>query len=378
MEPNKYVLSAEDTIQWMNPMLHNNHTLYRMIATRKLHYGVPVLVDKGDLGGYVAGYNSVSQYGECWVIANKDAKLGKPGYTSGIVAEDAQISENVRVLRNGVVYGRTTITGGSQIDGEVSNALLHDVLLSEGAVIHGDSRTRPTLDGVHLMPDSKIVDSPTLQGRIVVGQDTLIGGRAAIQGVCNLRRVQIGGNAKLIINGEISAEPGGTLTILSGIFTGDTDISIGPDDFLTLNGLGADAHAAPIISTLKLRYPEFRGEIRDLNEIVQISPVQVALRNGYSKTLQTPRCYGNVTFILYIPRHRKRRQVWAKVTCPYLEREKSYTFAPFPTCAKIEEEFAKTEPNGYAMEVHPLYRGTLQAAYLALKQRGLDLDKMEN
>ena len=71
------------------------YTLYRIRALKDFRD-----VKKGDLGGWVEGYENLSQEGGCWVYG------------------DAKVSGNVQVYGSAEVYDDATVRGDAWVSGD--------------------------------------------------------------------------------------------------------------------------------------------------------------------------------------------------------------------------------------------------------------------
>ena len=146
----KYVLTDESII-------FNSVTLYRIKAIKSFY-----TVRVGDLGGFVEGYDNLSQDGNAWVYGNArvygnawihgnarisgyawihgDARVSGNAHASGNawIHGDARVYGNARVYSNARVYGNAWIHGNARISGY--------------AWIHGDARVSSASDIISISP----------------------------------------------------------------------------------------------------------------------------------------------------------------------------------------------------------------------------------
>ena len=109
-------------------------TLYRIRARRDFSN-----VRAGDLGGWVAGPDNLSQRGDCWVYDNAsmsgDARMSDNASMSGdahmygnaIVSGNASMSGDARMSGNARMYGNASMSGNARMSGHATlsgNALV--------------------------------------------------------------------------------------------------------------------------------------------------------------------------------------------------------------------------------------------------------------
>lgn len=101
----KYEIDRTDKIRFLG------NTLYRIRALKNFEG-----VEKGDLGGYVAGYKNLSQKGNSWVKAPamvlNNAKILDNATVSGpsVVGDEAQIYNEMRI-NGALIYGTAKVYG---------------------------------------------------------------------------------------------------------------------------------------------------------------------------------------------------------------------------------------------------------------------------
>lgn len=99
----KYDIIENDTLEV------NGRKLYRIRALRH----VPGHADKGDVGGYVGGPNSLSQEGNCWIYPSAMV------YNNAEVHDDAVIAGHGQVSGGAIVKGNAVVAGNAQAIGKV-------------------------------------------------------------------------------------------------------------------------------------------------------------------------------------------------------------------------------------------------------------------
>ena len=94
MTSKKYKILKDDYI------INLGKKLYRIKALKNFGY-----VKKGSIGGYVEGYDNLSQNGNCWI------------YENAKVSGNARIFENARVYNNAVIFDKSQISGDTRVYG---------------------------------------------------------------------------------------------------------------------------------------------------------------------------------------------------------------------------------------------------------------------
>ena len=88
----KYELLVDDTITFFGIQLFR---IKALISFRG--------IEKGEIGGYVASENNLSQSGDAWV------------YGDARVSGNAEVSGNARVYGNAEVYGNAKVSGNAEV-----------------------------------------------------------------------------------------------------------------------------------------------------------------------------------------------------------------------------------------------------------------------
>ena len=113
-------------------------TLYRIRSLRTF-----AQVKAGDLGGYVASKENLSNDGNSWVYCMAKVSGDARVYGDGWIGGSAHVSENAHVFGNAHVYGRAQVCGDARVFdeaeiGEYAN-VYEDAVVSGRAMIHGCS-----------------------------------------------------------------------------------------------------------------------------------------------------------------------------------------------------------------------------------------------
>ena len=97
-------------------------TLHRIRALRDFND-----VKAGDLGGWVAGPDNLSQHGNCWA------------YDNSRMSGDSRMSGNSRMSGDSRMYDNSFMTGDSQLTGVAKNltGFIHNVTITDGHIIIG-------------------------------------------------------------------------------------------------------------------------------------------------------------------------------------------------------------------------------------------------
>ena len=96
-----------------------NRRVYRIKALRDIGDDVK----KGDIGGFVEGWNNLSPIGECWI------------YDDSCVAEYGIVKGNAKIKGKSLIVGSCTISDSAEIDGGLK--LLGKVQVGGTVVIQG-------------------------------------------------------------------------------------------------------------------------------------------------------------------------------------------------------------------------------------------------
>ena len=118
----------------------NGRTLYRIRALKDFDLGFSyadgnrAIIKKGELGGFIAGENNLSQVDKCWVFHN--AKV----YDNAILQNNAYIQKNVEVYGNAMISDNSKIVGDVQVFGNTQ--VLGNSYIGGEAKIYGESIIR--------------------------------------------------------------------------------------------------------------------------------------------------------------------------------------------------------------------------------------------
>lgn len=82
-------------------------------------------VKKGDLGGYIASENNLSQTGNCWI------------FQDSMVFDNAKVLENAEIRSDTAMYDNSIVSGNSICDGNIY--LCDNCRITGNAVVNGNS-----------------------------------------------------------------------------------------------------------------------------------------------------------------------------------------------------------------------------------------------
>ena len=125
-------------------------------------------VKKGDLGGYIASEDNLSQTGNCWVFQN------------AMVSGNAKVLENAEIRGNVSMYDNSMVSGNSICDGNIY--LCDNCRITGYAVVNGNSimiKNNAIIGGYSQILST---DKPS-----IVGGDVIIGENITIVN-CGIRR----------------------------------------------------------------------------------------------------------------------------------------------------------------------------------------------
>lgn len=121
----------------------SGESLYRIKALKKFeNEATGVVIEKGQLGGFVQSESNLSQDGTCWIDDNarvfNNAKVTDNAY----VGEEAMLNRNVEVKDNAVVSGAAWITQNAKItdNANVSGMVMvkGNALIKDEAIVCGN------------------------------------------------------------------------------------------------------------------------------------------------------------------------------------------------------------------------------------------------
>lgn len=139
----KYVLTDEH-------IEINNQKLYRIKALKSFSD-----ISAGDLGGYVASEDNLSQQGNAWV------------YDEAIVMDNAKVGKNGQVFGHSIIRDEATIYGVVHDNSIVSN----NAIIDEGAMIENHSIIKDDAiinAGVIVKDYGTVINKSKLQGKLIV------------------------------------------------------------------------------------------------------------------------------------------------------------------------------------------------------------------
>lgn len=138
----------------------------------------------GELGGFVSGYENLSQDGACWV--DSEAIVVHPA----LVSADALISDQAKVSGKSHIEGMTEISGSSLIVDSTIRAICK---VQDRAVVKNST----LLENVSVKGNSSIEDS-LIDGKVNIKNDAkickseIVGNRIELMGKALLLRAKIG------------------------------------------------------------------------------------------------------------------------------------------------------------------------------------------
>ena len=104
----KYELLKNDKIQV------DGRTLYRIKAIRDIvDSDGNIIVNKGDLGGFVQGERNLSHYGTCWIYGDAMS------YSGAMVLDDAILSDMAKIYGRAMVFTDGKICDEAEVSGLV-------------------------------------------------------------------------------------------------------------------------------------------------------------------------------------------------------------------------------------------------------------------
>jgi carbonic anhydrase/acetyltransferase-like protein (isoleucine patch superfamily) len=137
-------------------MIYKKSWKYILIRCSNLYYYPKALKDfsdvlKGDVGGYVQGYYSLSQEGNCWV------------YDCAAIIRNAHISENAQIRDNTIVTDNAKVSGNAIIKDKAQ--VCKNACVCENAVISECAR---------VTDDAKVMNNAQICGYVQIYGDAVI------------------------------------------------------------------------------------------------------------------------------------------------------------------------------------------------------------
>lgn len=167
----KYGLVEEDSI------VIGGRTLYRIRAVRDIYFDGDMVVESGEMGGYVESENNLSHEGSCWVY--DDAKV----YSDAIIVEDAIVSGSVEVCNYSIVRGRANISDFARV---LNSSIVEDTSLVYNLAIIDNNVTisgSSIIAGrAQILNHSSVMNAEVCGDSIVDGPDADISSFSVIKG----------------------------------------------------------------------------------------------------------------------------------------------------------------------------------------------------
>ena len=151
--------------------------------------GKSVRVEKGDLGGWVTGYDNLHQDGTCWLFGDAIAANGAE------VSEGAVLANSARATDDAYIHGLSWIGGSALVSG---NASVFDHACISGyaevfgrACVYGHAKVGGNaivcgnceVSGRAIVQDgARILDQAVVSGWANIGGQASVGGRANVGG----------------------------------------------------------------------------------------------------------------------------------------------------------------------------------------------------
>lgn len=134
----------------------NGRTLYRIRALIDFKPGIRyangnVVIKKGDLGGFVASENNLSQQGNCWAFNN--SKI----FDNAIVKDNAYIKDYAEIYGNAIIGNNSGISGDVKVYG--------DAIVDDNSSISGD---------VTIFGNTQVLGQTHISGEARVYGETII------------------------------------------------------------------------------------------------------------------------------------------------------------------------------------------------------------
>jgi carbonic anhydrase/acetyltransferase-like protein (isoleucine patch superfamily) len=159
----KYTLLRGDTIR------RGGQKLYRIKAVKS--FGS---VKKGDLGGYIATEENLSQEGAAWVYGDAQVYGRAWVYGNAMVFGDAQVWGNAQVYVNARVYGNAKVYGNARVSGDAEvygNARVSgDAEVYGNAWVYGDAQV---WGNAQVYGNAKVYGNARVSGDAEVYDNTL-------------------------------------------------------------------------------------------------------------------------------------------------------------------------------------------------------------
>ncbi|MGQ8870316.1 hypothetical protein [Myroides sp. TSA_177.3] len=183
----KYQLTEES-------MDYKGHTLWRIQN-----------MITGEMGGWVEGYNNLSQEEGCMVW--EEAKVYGNAYidNEATISGNAEISGHARVYGNAKVYGNATVGGNASVLGYAR--VYEDAMITDYAMLEGDSTVQGSAkvyghalvkNFAKIDRNAEVYDDARVENTALVTDNAQVYGNAKVNDMASIR-----GNAKVYENARV-------------------------------------------------------------------------------------------------------------------------------------------------------------------------------
>lgn len=181
----KYEMLLDDSIEVLGCQVFRIRALIDIcrqdVASQKDHLPESFNVKAGDLGGYIAEEDNLSQKGSCWV--GPDA----------VALENARVRESAIVIGRSAIFGSARVSGFALVSGRAKVSGLAEIF---GSAVVTDSAS--VTDSVWMMDRAFAGEHAALKGNALIFEKSAIMGHACVQG-----DVAISGDIKVFDNASI-------------------------------------------------------------------------------------------------------------------------------------------------------------------------------
>lgn len=181
-----------------------NYNVYRIKALKDFND-----VKAGDLGGWIAKEDNLSQDGNCWV------------YDDAVVVDNAIVNDDATVRNRAIICGKAIISGSANIG---NNAIVsHKAEVSENASVLNDVQIS---DCAQIKGKALIIDKAEIKQFAMIYGNVCIGGYTKIYGYAHVYgKTQIFGDINIYENAEIHLKTPDTIY--------GWNLNIGKDAYIT-------------------------------------------------------------------------------------------------------------------------------------------------
>lgn len=184
----KYRLIEEETITQLGC------TLYRIEALKDF-----ANVKAGDKGGWIQGYDNLSQEGDCWVYDNSKVLHNARVYENAQLRKNTIVYNSADVYGNAFIEGNVLISGASKVFGEAK--IYDEVSIEDFAKVHGRAtiaKNAKIRDYAEVCGNAFITDNATIMGCAFIYDKADVFGNAIIKDDARIYgKVSIGGEIKI-------------------------------------------------------------------------------------------------------------------------------------------------------------------------------------